>query len=246
MSANAYAYKETAEERARVDAALAKMGVTRSTRASADVVSIDHAKKPLGLGIILDDNERAAERDDDDPTGGWQGFSFGKDKDKAFLESAVTFSWLFYFLDILGGVTLSLHNDIVKEINTALWDDIKRKFREADAERRVEIAELKATIAEMRAEVSALRSVQETQRIQSRGEMGVPGPRGVPGATGPVGPAGPQGPRGEAAATIVEWSPDPQRFVLTPILGDGTRGVSAHLLPFFEQFDSMTRSDDEE
>jgi hypothetical protein len=67
--------------------------------------------------------------------------------------------------------------------------------------------------------------------------------RGIPGPPGPVGPAGPQGARGDAAAMIVSWEPTPERFVLTPVLGDGTRGVGAHLLPFFQQFDSLTRDD---
>jgi hypothetical protein len=75
--------------------------------------------------------------------------------------------------------------------------------------------------------------------------MGVPGVRGVPGAQGPIGPAGPQGPRGDAAALIVGWEPRVERFELVPILGDGTRGVSAHLLPFFQQYDSAIRDDGE-
>ena len=108
------------------------------------------------------------------------------------------------------------------------------------------MAELKTVIAELKAEVSALRSIQEGQRIQSRGEMGVPGPRGIPGAQGPIGPAGPQGPRGDAAALIVSWETRPDRFELVPILGDGTRGVSAHLLPFFEAYDASVRDDEEQ
>jgi hypothetical protein len=243
---HAYAYQETAEERARVDAALAKMGVSRSTRASADVVPIDRAKKPLGLGIILDDNERAAERDDDDPTGGWRGWHFGKDKDRAFLESAVSFAWLFHFLDLAGGALLGVHNDGVREVND-LWDDVQREIKKSEAaqraEQRVEVAELKATIAELKAEVTSLRAVQEGQRIASRGERGEQGVRGIPGPPGPVGAAGPQGARGDAAAMIVGWEPRVERFELVPILGDGTRGVSAHLLPFFEQYDATIRDD---
>jgi hypothetical protein len=84
------------------------------------------------------------------------------------------------------------------------------------------------------------------QSLQSRGEMGVPGPRGVPGAQGPIGPAGPQGPRGDAAGLITSWESRPDRFELTPILGDGTRGVSARLLPFFEAYDASVRDDGEE
>jgi hypothetical protein len=41
MSANAYAYQETAEERARVDAALARMGVSRSPKPRAEVVDLN-------------------------------------------------------------------------------------------------------------------------------------------------------------------------------------------------------------
>jgi hypothetical protein len=149
-------------------------------------------------------------------------------------------------LDLAGGALLGVHNDGVREIND-LWDDVQREIKKSEAaqraEQRVEVAELKVLISELKAEVSALRSIQEGQRIQSRGEMGVPGPRGVPGSQGPVGPAGPQGPRGEAAAMIVSWEPTPERFVLTPVLGDGTRGVSAHLLPFFEAYDASIRYD---
>jgi hypothetical protein len=248
MSANAYAYKESPEERRRVAAALEKMGVTYPAKPHAEVVPIDRAKKPLGLGIVLDDGERAAARDEDDPTYGWRGWQFGKDKDQAFLESAVSFAWLFHFLDLAGGALLGVHNDGVREIND-LWGDVQREIKKSEAaqraEQRLEVAELKTVIAELKAEVSALRSIQEGQRIQSRGEQGVAGPRGVPGAQGPIGPAGPQGPRGDAAAIIVSWEAEPERYRLTPILGDGTRGVSAHLLPFFEAYDAATRADED-
>jgi hypothetical protein len=54
-----------------------------------------------------------------------------------------------------------------------------------------------------------------------------------------------EGPRGDAAATMVAWEPTPERFMLTPVHGDGSRGVSAHLLPFFEAYDASVRDDDE-
>jgi hypothetical protein len=196
MSANAYAYKESPEERQRVAAALGKMGVRYPPKPRAEVVPIDRAKKPLGLGIVLDDNERSAARDEDDPTYGWRGWHFGKDKDQAFLESAVSFAWLFHFLDLAGGALLGVHNDGVRELN-GLWDDVGREIKKSEAalraEQRVEVVELKATIAELKAEVTSLRAVQEGQRIASRGERGEQGVRGIPGAPGPAGAAGPQG-----------------------------------------------------
>jgi hypothetical protein len=243
MSANAARIELTPEEIAERKALFRRLD--REFGKGATVIPLDHpsqTRRPLGLRPAADP---ANTEDDDDPAKDWQGFHFSEGKDETFLAGAVSFAWLFYYLNIIGGVLLSLHNDIVKEINTSLWNDIKRKFREVEAERRVEVSELKVVIAELRAEVSALRSVQESQRIQSRGEMGLPGPRGVPGSQGPIGPAGPQGPRGDAAATIVSWEPAPERFELTPILGDGTRGVSAHLLPFFEQYDASIRDNEE-
>lgn len=163
MSANAYAYKESPEERQRVIAALAKMGVTYPPKPRAEVVG-QPRRQPLGLRPV-DDDERAAARDEDDPTNGWRGWRFDKDKDQAFLESAVNFSWLFHFLDLAGGALLGVHNDGVREVNS-LWDDVHREIKKSEAaqraEQRLEVAELKVLISELKAEVSALRSIQET------------------------------------------------------------------------------------
>jgi hypothetical protein len=245
MSTNA-AIELTPEEREE-RAALRRRFDRQFGQSRAEIVPIDRAKKPLGLGIVLDDDERAAARDEDDPTNGWKGFHFRDKHDAAFLESAVSFAWLFHFLDIVGGALLGVHNDGVREVND-LWDDVQRKIKESSAaqraEQRLEVAELKTVIAELKAEVSALRSVQEGQRIQSRGEAGVAGPRGVAGSQGPVGPAGPQGPRGDAAAMIVGWEPRVERFELVPILGDGTRGVSAGLMPFFQQYHAQVEANE--
>ena len=247
MSANAARIELTPEEREE-RAALRRRLDRQFGQPRAEVVPIDRAKKPLGLGIVLDDDERAAARNEEDPTNGWKGFHFHDKHDAAFLESAVSFAWLFHFLDIVGGALLGVHNDGVKEVND-LWDDVQRVIKKSEAaqrvERRLEVAELKVLVSELKAEVMSLRSIQETLRISSRGERGEPGPRGIAGAQGPVGPAGPQGPRGAEAATIIEWESEPQRFVLTPILGNGARGVSAHLLPFFEAYDASVRDDEE-
>jgi hypothetical protein len=240
-----YAYKESPEERQRVAAALEKMGVTYPTKPRAEVVDLNTGqprRQPLGLRPVDD----PANSEDDDPAGGFKGFHFRHDAHGARPEDALRSDWTFHYLDILGAVMISLNNDVVKEINQ-LWEDAKRKIGESEAaqraEQRVEVAELKTVIAELKAEVSALRSVQETLRISSRGERGETGPRGIAGAQGPIGPAGPQGPRGDAAGLIVSWEAEPERYRLTPILGDGTRSPSAHLLPFFEQYDATIRDD---
>jgi hypothetical protein len=197
----------------------------------ATVIPLDHpsqTRKPLGLAPVEGG-------EDDDPAGGFKGFHFRHDAHGARPEDALRSDWLFHYLDTIGAVMIALNNDTVREIND-LWPDVVRKINESESAQRVETAELKTVIAELKAEVSALRSIQEGQRIQSRGEQGVAGPRGVAGSQGPVGPAGPQGPRGEAAAMIVGWEPRVERFELVPILGDGTRGVGAGLMPFFQQY----------
>jgi hypothetical protein len=213
-------------------------------RPSADVIPIGSQRKPLGLGIVTDDNDDDAE---DDPTQGWQGFHFGEGKTKEFLEGAIRTDWLFHYLDIVGGALLEVHNDGVREFN-GLQDDLKRKFNAIEAARRVEVAELKTVVAELRAEIHAMRSIQEASRIASRGERGEQGVRGIPGPPGSEGKVGPKGPRGETgpAAKVAAWEPDPAAFSLTPIYLDGKRGVSANLRPFFEHYDQSTRGDEDE
>jgi hypothetical protein len=243
MTANVFAYKESPEERRRVAAALEKMGVSYPSKRRAEVVDRNigqSRRRPLGL--------RPAEEPDDDEYLGPQ----------ATAEKIVAGS-LALLTPEAKAKPATMEDLWVYGIGTGLetsfegGEELRKRMREVRGEiaevkaaQRIEVAELKTVIAELRAEVSALRSVQESQRIQSRGEQGVAGPRGVPGDRGPVGPAGPQGLRGEAAAMIVGWEPTPERFVLTPVLGDGTRGVSAHLLPFFEAYDAQVEANDDE
>jgi hypothetical protein len=239
-----HAYQESVEERARVDAALAKMGVSRSTKPRADVVDLNTGqprRQPLGLRPVND-----PENDGDD--------DYDYIGPKATAEKIVASSlaalppeaWTARDLWEYGLCT-SL------EMHFEGGDDLRKRTRELRSEigelksaQRLEVAELKTVVAELKGEVSALRSVQETLRISSRGERGEPGPRGIAGAQGPTGPTGPQGPQGEAGAVIVSWEARPERFELTPILGNGLRGVSAHLLPFFEQYDSAVRDDEDD
>jgi hypothetical protein len=214
-------------------------------RPSADVIPIGSQRKPLGLGIVADDNDDDAA--EDDPTKDWQGFHFGKDKDQAFLANAVSAGFLFSYLDVVGGALIEVHNEGVREFND-LQDRLGRKFKDIESARRTEAAELRATIAELRSELSQMRSIQENARTLSRGEQGVAGPRGIPGPPGGEGRAGPRGPKGETgpAAKVAAWEPDPAAFSLTPIYLDGKRGVSANLRSLFEQYDQSTRDDEDE
>jgi hypothetical protein len=239
MSANAARIELTPEERE--ERAALRRRLDREFGKGATVIPLDHpsqTRKPLGLAPV-----DGGEDEDDDPANGFKGFHFRHDAHGARPEDALRSDWLFHYLDILGGVMISLNNDTVREIND-LWPDVVRKIKESESAQRVETAELKTVIAELKAEVSALRSIQEGQRIQSRGEQGTTGPRGIPGPPGPAGPAGPQGPRGEAAAMIVGWEPRVERFELVPILGDGTRGVGAGLMPFFQQYHAQVEANE--
>jgi hypothetical protein len=218
-------------------------------KTDATIVSLERGgrKQPLGLRPAEgpDDNDNHREDYADDPTMGWPGFHFGKDKDQAFLESAVRFDWLFHFLDIVGGALLGVHNDGVREINS-LWDDVKRKFREAEAAQRTELADLRATVAELRGELREMKAIQESARIEARGERGLDGPRGIAGPQGPAGPRGKTGERGAPAAMIAAYEADPTRYMITPRHTDGTSGVPMHLRSLFEHFNAEITPDDED
>jgi hypothetical protein len=85
-------------------------------------------------------------------------------------------------------------------------------------------------------------NIQESLRISTRGERGSDGARGVPGrdgrdGVGQPGPAGSRGDRGEPAPRLATWSVDAERFVVTPIFGDGTSGAALNLLSLFQSYD---------
>jgi hypothetical protein len=192
-------------------------------------------RKPLAFiePIVAEDVDNKA----DDPTGGWPGFNFRHEAHGSRPEDALRSDWTFRFLDTIGAVMIALNNDTVRDID-ALQDRLATKFREVEAARRTEAAEFKAVIAELRGEVASLRAIQESQRIQSRGEQGVAGPRGIPGAQGPAGPRGEQGERGAPARETVAWDVDASRFAVTPCHSDSTRGVPLNLLGLFQAYDN--------
>jgi hypothetical protein len=120
---------------------------------------------------------------------------------------------------------------------------VERKFREAEASQRTELAELKATVAELRGEIREMKSIQEAARIASRGEAGVAGPRGIPGAQGDRGERGERGKQGPPAPVVAAYEPRVEQFQLVPRHSDGTAGPPMSLRPFFEMYASQTEDD---
>jgi hypothetical protein len=72
------------------------------------------------------------------------------------------------------------------------------------------------------------------QLLASRGSRGHHGPEGQRGLMGL------RGERGAAAPTIQSWLLDRTRYVVTPIMSDGSRGSSLELRALFEQFFAET------
>jgi hypothetical protein len=241
MSANAARIELTPEERS--ERAALRRRFDRQFGARA----IDHpsqTRRPLGLSII-DGPEDATEFDEATNLGDAEAhrivaLSIARLSPEN-LARPLTVEESFCALETSLAATLGG--------DAAAFADIKKlraDVSEIKTAQRLEVAELKILVSELKAEVSGLRSIQEGQRIQSRGEQGVAGPRGVPGDRGPIGPAGPQGPRGDAAMMVVSWEPTPERYLLTPVYADGTRGVPANLTGLFEQYDQSVRDDGEE
>jgi hypothetical protein len=69
-------------------------------------------------------------------------------------------------------------------------------------------------------------------------KAGKPGKQGQQGLRGEAGQRGPQGERG---ASVIDWKIDRERFTVTPIMSDGSKGVSLNLRDLFEQFQIETR-----
>jgi hypothetical protein len=115
-------------------------------------------------------------------------------------------------------------------------------FLERIGEMRGEVSELKGALIEARHEIRELKLIQESLRISTRGESGRDGARGIPGRDGRdgVGLAGPRGERGERglpAPRISAWDIDEDRFIATPVFGDGSTGAPLNLLSLFASYD---------
>jgi hypothetical protein len=239
-------YRPTEQERQRVMAWIRETSA-EAPRTGAEIIDHPSVRKRLPLGLAPAGPDE--ERDEHDPAGGFKGFHFRDDAHGARPEDALRSDWTFHYLDVLGAVMISLNNDVVKEVND-LWEDVKRKIKESEAaqraEQRLEVAELKTVIAELRGELREMKSIQESARIEARGERGLDGQRGIAGPPGPAGPRGKTGERGAPAAMIAGYEPDLARFMLTPRHTDGTSGVPLHLRSLFEHFNAEISPDDDE
>jgi hypothetical protein len=76
------------------------------------------------------------------------------------------------------------------------------------------------------------------QLICSQGKAGKEGPRGVAGKDGERGDAGPSG---RAAAVIVGWKIDRDKYLAFPQMSDGGEGPALELRGMFEQFHREAR-----
>lgn len=115
---------------------------------------------------------------------------------------------------------------------------------------RGQISELKAELIESKHQLRELLLIQESLRVSTRGESGRDGARGVPGRDGQQGPIGPRGERGEKglpAPRVAAWEPDPDKFTITPVYTNGSKGPPIVLLGLFPAFDAalQDRDDDE-
>jgi hypothetical protein len=134
---------------------------------------------------------------------------------------------------------LAMAMDVIRDIAEALvetQDRAKAKFDTMQASFDNQVAALKN-------ENQALRLILENLRITQRGERGIDGDRGPPGrdgrdgAPGALGPRGNRGDKGEPAPRLATWSIDAERFVVTPIFGDGSSGAALNLLGLFQSYD---------
>jgi hypothetical protein len=112
---------------------------------------------------------------------------------------------------------------------------------------RREVSELKAALVEARHEIRELKSIQEAQRISTRGERGTDGARGVPGRDGlqgPIGPRGEPGTPGKDAARLASWDLQPEKFCAAPLYANGSRGATLNLMPFFAAYHAAATEED--
>jgi hypothetical protein len=214
---------------------------------SAEVINHPaRGRKPLGLRPVEGDPDDAPERGGDTA-----GYREAKQSIAAALAGMPEASreQPAAIRDIFEGLELPL--SLIFDERDAVskgFKELRALIAEMKGAHREEVAELKLTITELRCSLREMLAVQEASRAQSRGERGEQGVRGVPGPQGEAGRAGPKGPKGEIGpvAKAVAWEPNVEAFSLTPVYGDGSRGVSANLRPFFEAYDESTRGDEDE
>ena len=209
------------------------------TKPSAEVVSLDTKRRPLGLSIV--------DGPDDASIDGLSDAYLGPQRTAAAIvarsianlseeQLAAAVTWRDMFEYAIGGTieTSFTDGDFLRE----KVRELRKEATDAQTVLREQIAELKLAVVEARCEISAMRAIQENARTVSRGEAGVAGPRGIPGSQGPTGPRGEMGERGVPAVAIAGWEPRPERFEVVPVFSTGERGPPIALLSLFQAYDS--------
>jgi hypothetical protein len=230
------AYNNLTEAEIEARQALLRSLGLRPPMRSAQVLDHPARRKPLGLAII-DGPDGGDDRTPERDTPGYL-------EAKRRVAAAVA------------GMPEAARNQpaTIQDVFEGLELPLAISFDDADVssksfkELRSEIATLKAELVEARHQTHELLLVQESMRVAGRGERGVDGARGVPGRDGQQGPAGPrgeQGGRGPPAVAIAAWEPNAERYMLTPVHSDGSRGVPLALRSFFDQYDESTRADED-
>jgi hypothetical protein len=124
------------------------------------------------------------------------------------------------------------------------FDHPVRKLRSEIAELRLGYERERATAAELRAKQNEHDFILSRLRVENAGPVGPAGPMGRDGHEGRPGPRGERGERGPPAASIAAWEPNGERFQITPVYSDGTRGPPLSLRSLFEAYDSAAEDDD--
>lgn len=233
MSNAAYSHLTDAEIEER-KLLLRQWGLDRP-KPSADVVSLNAKRRPLGLGIVPGDDD-----------GGDSDEYLGPERTAAKIVAQSIANLSAEQLAAPASMRDIFELAILSSVETSFTagDDLRDRLRAVRKEiadgqgaLRAEIAELKLALTEARCEVREMKAIQESARIASRGEAGPMGVRGIPGPPG-EGRTGPAGPPGRDAVAVVAWDVDSARFVITPCHSDGTRGVPLNLLGLFQSYDS--------
>jgi hypothetical protein len=224
MTSATEAYPLSDAERKDREALLKRLGVNFAP-AIAEIIPLDHEvrkRRPLGLAPGGGSSEPIA----DEPA-----FVSGPSVPSvAATLSAET---------LARGATMA---DVVTAFDAllAIDSDGDGLLRAKIAELRGQVSELKGALIEAKHEIRELRLVQESLRISTRGESGRDGMRGIPGRDGLQGPIGPRGERGDKglpAPRLATWNIDEDRFIATPVFGDGSTGAPLNLLPLFQSYD---------
>jgi hypothetical protein len=234
-------------ERVERAAFLKRLGL--APKGSATILDHPAKRRPLGLGIVPDDNDPPASDGADNMTEDGRvilhdgySFSFKDGIDPAFL-AAPAFND--FVVEMANAVT-SIADSVLRKANGTVAG--VRSEARADVGRiELENARLKASVAELTAKVDTLTFISERLRIENAGPVGPQGPMGRDGHEGRPGARGERGERGEpgkAAPAITAWTLDTDNFTAVPILSNGELGATLRLRPLYEAFpDALNDAD---